>query len=549
MKKYSFKLLSLLLVLATLSLTVSCNFGDILEDIAPDDLGNGVENSASGDVQFTLEATEPSPENTYPESTSPSNKDTFEQTETEIPEKTFPTVDSGLGALDFGGNKLTVITLDSSSNIREWYKHSPEDEIDKYVAIRNSLARSELNINMMVEIVPAGNYNIIQNLIFTDITQDFHYYDISAAPIRVNAATAIRDCVAILSDEALFPYFDFDLPCWNQSIIENITKNHKLYYVAGDLNLSVFDAATVVWHNVNLYDRFKEDTDPESMLDLALAGQWTYDELYRWASRFYKNSNGFQGKQKDDTFALMLNIEDLGNIDAFTAAWDIEFISTLSDGKHFFNIDEAKTSSAIDKIQALFNATGTWTDADAEYFASSHSVFYISPLYSSKEVNDQIRGMKYRYGLMPMPKYDVAQENYSTISQESCNVMSALEHRHSTVRTKGEEISAYLQFMTEYSYSKIKPMYFNEVVKPFPHSDEDSAEMVKSAALFGLITSNIRFDFSYVYSGQLNNFNDLWRSSVVNDSSFHTEFTSNRSAYEKELTRLDAWFGLVSLYQ
>ena len=53
MKNRALKVLSLLLVAATLFLMVSCNFGSIFGEIIPDDEGNGVQNGSSEEPKFT----------------------------------------------------------------------------------------------------------------------------------------------------------------------------------------------------------------------------------------------------------------------------------------------------------------------------------------------------------------------------------------------------------------------------------------------------------------------------------------------------------------
>ena len=69
----------------------------------------------------------------------------------------------------------------------------------------------------------------------------------------------------------------------------------------------------VMWYNKTLYDKKKEATDPENVQDLALGGQWTYDELYRWATRIYEDSNGEDGRQGNDTYGFGVGKRGAGN--------------------------------------------------------------------------------------------------------------------------------------------------------------------------------------------------------------------------------------------
>ncbi|MBR2613589.1 MAG: hypothetical protein IKC55_03110, partial [Clostridia bacterium] len=219
--------------------------------------------------------------------------------------------------LDFGGEELTILVRDNVICSREWHKDSPEDELDEAVAMRNAAVEDTLNLKMEYEMVPDASYDTFaanfNGMITDDIVSDMHYYDIAANFAYAGAYPAVREFAADLNNKEVFQYFDFSLPCWNQAIVQNTTINGRLHYVSGDINLSMFDAAMVIWYNKTLYDAKKEDTDPENIQTHALAGQWTYQDLYVWASRLYEDSNGTQGKDADDTYGLSISHSKRGN--------------------------------------------------------------------------------------------------------------------------------------------------------------------------------------------------------------------------------------------
>ena len=204
--------------------------------------------------------------------------------------------------LDFEGEELVMLIRNNIQNTREWYKESPEDELDEAIAMRNEAVCESLNVEITFEFLDGngGDHSAYVNGLMTSISQDvindLHYYDIGCNFSYYTTSAAIRDYAANFLDTTQFPYFDFSLPCWNQTIIEDTTFNGRLHYVAGDSNISMFDAAMIIWHNKTLYDAKREPTDYENMQDLALDGNWTYDELYRWANRLYEDSNGTAGK-------------------------------------------------------------------------------------------------------------------------------------------------------------------------------------------------------------------------------------------------------------
>ena len=194
--------------------------------------------------------------------------------------------------LDFEGEELTVMLRNNEVTVREWYKESTEDELDEAVAMRNAAVEETLNLSIDYEIINfPGDFhemaNMVSDMLVSDVIDDLHYYDIAVHFALIGGYASIRDVNANLLDKTTFPYFDFSLPCWNQSLV-NTTVNERLHLVAGDINISQFDYAVVMWYNKTLYDNKKEPTDHEDIQDLALEGNWTYDELYQWATRLYE---------------------------------------------------------------------------------------------------------------------------------------------------------------------------------------------------------------------------------------------------------------------
>jgi hypothetical protein len=288
------------------------------------------------------------------------------------------------------------------------------------------------------------------------------------------------------------------------------------------------------------------------MPDLALDGNWTYDELYRWANRLYEDSNGTAGKQADDTYGYGAFGHNPCPADGLPYAWDLTLLIENNDQTHEFNIiGNDKAESALTKYRNLLAANGctmsAGLDANTSHFAAGHYVFYNDRLFWNYEQNMKIREMNDKYGLLPMPKYDVEQEQYGTTSQDYYNLYMIIDHAESSVPTKGEAISAFLQLANEESYTGVRGYYFNRVIKPkFFGTDDSEGTVTKSIALFDIIISNIEFDFMTIYSMALNNINHLWRSACYGTGSLESTFISRESQFNDALISCDVWLGLRS---
>ncbi|MBP3314626.1 MAG: hypothetical protein J6M03_02275 [Clostridia bacterium] len=495
------------------------------------------------------------PQSDETEATEGSNKgNSVSETDTNIYGEPSFTTPNQYNDIDFEGEELTVLLRNNEVTLREWYKESPEDELDEAVAMRNVAVEETLNVKLDYEIFNYGEWNastaMVNGMIVDDVVQDLHYYDIAVHWALAGGYASIRDCNANLLDKDTFPYFDFSLPCWNQSIVDT-TVNNRLHLIAGDINISQFDYAVVIWYNKTLYDKKKEATDHNDIQDLALEGMWTYEEMYLWANKLQEDSNGTPGNQVDDTYGFATLINDNFQPvpkDAVAAAFDIDLLIENPDGTHSYNIlGNEKAAKARDMWINLLDAPGSVDDASVSNFAAGKYLFYANMMYPGKDENMTIREMEDKYGLLPMPKYNTEQEQYYTAAYDAYSLMSVLDHAKSTVPTKGDAISAYLQLATEESYTSVRGYYFNRIVKPKYFGQDDSLGTVtKSVTLFDIIISNITFDFWTIYSNQLGDLTWAWRTSLLPDwNSLEAEYLSRQTEFDQKLLEMDTWFGLI----
>ena len=479
-------------------------------------------------------------------------------------------------SMDFEGKKLTVLHRDDIRYQREWYKEEADivDDLDEVIAARNESVEGDLNLDVEYVALCQGGYQECKADFTAAIQADhpsgsgLNQYDIVANYAYAGADAGVRDLIANLNDKETFPYFDFSLPCWNQAIVKTNTVNNKLYYITGDLNLSTFDKTIVVFLNKTQYDAKKASvTDaPEDLQELAIAGNnatggFTYEELYKWAS-LYEDTDANSTDDCGDFHAISAGFESVP-LDAFPYAWDLGLLKTEADGKHAYSIEgNTKVDEALTKIKNILSATvsegvcnenrtqgctafGGYSEP-ISHFANDRSVFTLHFLYCSDDDNMAIRNMTSEIGLLPMPKYDAEQKNYGTTAHDSYTLMTVIDHSESTTPTKGEMISAFLQYSTEESYTNVRGYYINRIVKTKYFGQNDSVSM--SVEIFDIIASNIIFDFFSVYAPQLNDvFNNCWRYVVTEDaenakgSTPAEAFANDKTTYDEALSKLDTW--------
>ena len=430
--------------------------------------------------------------------------------------------------IDFDGTEVVVLLPDTKEAAQSWYKESPETVLDEFVEMRNSAVIEAINAEILVEFVPGADFaskkaNIL-SMVTQDVVSDIHYYDVVSAPVDMLVDTALRDFLAGVNNEDCFPYFEFALDCWNQTLVTECTVNGRLYFMSGATEVSNMLDASVIWHNKTLYDAKKESTDPESIAELAREGRWTYDELYRWSARLSGDTNG-------------VGIEGEGkypSADAFRDAWDVRFIGEKMTGEFELkdlSADNNRAQNAFEMVKALYSANGTRLNASAEEFASGKYMFYLGTFDSLKDAPNG----EDTFELLPMPKYNSDQSEYRTFVEDPM-VTAIIDHEESTRPTKGDATSAVLQLTAEESYMGVFGN-FGEYV-PLEMNSENN-KIIKQ------IFENMQLTFENIYAPQLAGLDTLWGDALISDADLSNAYSENEKTYKDAIDDINRWFALV----
>ena len=466
----------------------------------------------------------------------------------------------------FEGDVLNVLARKDLKVSKEWEQEegaSDDDGLGQIVALRNEVVEGSLGLEVRVTFMgeefaqDSKNFmdQVLGAAVRNDVDSGSGTYDIVACYGYVALAATFRDLWANLLDKQTFPYFDFSQPCWNQSLVKNGTIANQMYICAGDMNLSMYDSAMVIWYNKDLHGRL-EDGSPEDIQDTVIAGKWTYDKLFDWAE-YYENID--DKGNKGDIFGISMNGAKFPTepFDAIPYAWDIDFMTYDEQTQTYdYNfIGNTKAEEAMNKLRAFFTQEGVATEAlgDRPEFWDGGIVFDADKIWFSKEACMSRREMTDRFAILPWPKYDEAQEDYATTSQDYFTTLAVVNHSESATPTKGEQVSAYLQFSTEYSRENVRDVYFKEIVEGRNFGQFADGTTEKSQKIFNeYIIDKLEYDFSTIYCRALNDvLNVCWRSNVLipetntpATATVESAFRNKLNAYEQALTELYKSFGV-----
>ena len=474
--------------------------------------------------------------------------------------------------LDYTGQELVIAIRDGSDIYREFGRkegeaYDQEDAtLDEAIATRNDIVQSGLGLTITMEYIKHDGYDDgvtkFDTLIRSEIMNEQHLYDIAVNAAYPAVNPNIRGFLANLADTDKFPYFDFELPCWNQAIYKNTYINNKIYAVAGDLTLTLFDYATVMWCNYDLYKANKTEEDPEDLQQYAIDGDWIYDDLYRW-SQVNENSDASTDCGDLHGFAVTFNF-----FDSLLLAWDIDLVDTdKQTGRHSFNVKEnEKAQGALDIVNIIKEQVGvadyysqgttpqicTCNKGGVGHFTEGDYVFKSDKIYWGATANLKLREMDDSYILLPIPKWDGDQPEYGTTSADTYNLITVIDHSANIDEPLlGEQISAYLQYATEQSYTDVRKYYFERIIKAKTLSpNEETAE--KSKIIFDRIVDNLEFNTETIYSTNLLDICWLWRDIILRgdgltlanafmSNDFSGGGARNEQGYMDAIANFDKW--------
>lgn len=444
--------------------------------------------------------------------------------------------------LKFTGETLTILTRNQEHYMREWYSEDPQDALDQAIFERNEYVQERLEIE--IEFVPSDCYweqdncAPYNNLITNDYMSGLGEYDVVSHYAMFAVGEALRDCYANWYDQESFPYFDLSKPWWNQGMLETGTVQGQLYYMVGDANLSVFDRMFVIYYNVSLGENF----GLPNMYDIALDGDWTYEKLLSYSKDIYVDQDtSIEGESDGDVFGLV-TLRWVNAYHSFYHGFDLNMVEKQEDGTYALKTSGLELfDNALTAIHDLYysgyegvHLILTESAADqVSAFAESRAVFSVEIMYRNAEQNQQFRDMKDEYGILPMPKWDDLQKEYTTGSEDCHNLVSIMNH----VNKNGELISAALELLYAESYRTVRPYYFEKMVK---YKYFKSAEATQ---VFEMVLDSASFDFAYTFDKQMGSiFSKLWVIPADEGFSIAGAFAAYREMVEEKIASMNEWY-------
>ena len=427
-----------------------------------------------------------------------------------------------LGDIDYGGRDFNVLYGGAQKEENYGVNETVDKDggasqiINDAVYERNTLLEERCNL------VYGNIEGDVQNMARTEAsapTGDFQFMD-----------TTLRDSAALATNGYLYDFNALGVNLdgeWWDSGTANFVLADGVYFMTGSANTRDDGVTYVLIFNKDLRKTYSE-TVPNPY-DTVKAWEWTLDH-FNTVIQGISNDNGDGKWDELDTYGF-INTWEYGN--TFFLASDLRYVinDDTVDYPELFLSSSSNMEKALNVLElsrAIYhNNNASFMSPPGEEgkgltaFKEGRGLFYGEVAQYLSTLNREMT--EGNYGVLPVPKYDKAQEFYRTWTHDSGSAFSVT----SAVPEKDTEVIG--QIMSAYailSHQKLKPAYYDTMLKSRGVQDAESAEILD------LIFQNRVYDLAFYFDL---GFYDVFKSNVNNANS--EKFASSYSAAAKGFDR------------
>lgn len=405
-------------------------------------------------------------------------KNPTDETQAPVTEAVDPLPDN-LPEKDFNGYEFKIYVRSCCDSHKDgiWQEDSEGDNVDVAVYERNEAVGNRFNcVIREPELAEGEDITVLQNSLLAGdcIT------DIAIHHFRFLGDLALQ---SLLADMNSMEYLDFTQPWWNKHLIQNYSIFDKVFVGYGTIDVDNITDVSVILYNktltaqqldVNFYDLVKE-------------GKWTIDALSEIVTSFGKDLNGDSKITfEDDELAFSANA---GFMFQFQVAMDQPTTTINADGEPELCINTEKMVDIVNKMYDMicaYDYSIVKNDTTSKAFIDGRSLFFVDKI--SECIKTSYREMEDDYGILPLPKFDEAQERYYSHASAHSNCMGV-----PVINPDFERTGIILEALAAHGYKTLRPVVYDAAIKQKGARDEASAEMI-----------------DIIYEGRTGDFADLY---------------------------------------
>lgn len=418
----------------------------------------------------------------------------------------------------------TVVMLynDDYAYVEFFAEEDATDSIEYAIKNRNSAVEKRLGVTVEFVGTP-GNYehrSDYEKTVYADFSSG-NTYDIYAS-----YSMSVANCAYSGYCADLFRYttINFEKPWWPQKLTSEASINKRLYMASGDISTNMLYMMYVMFYSKDLITDNNLD-DPYALVD---AGTWTLDKMIEMAEVMRSDVDE---DNKSYGIATSSNV----HYDSFFYGAGLRTVDKDENDQLVISdlFGSEKAQNTASKMGEFWNGGLGTRNKGNVLFHDGRSLFYVDRAsYASTQLGDTDMA----FGVIPMPKYDTDQSEYST-----CLGFPYTLYAISAGSQHAEAAAYLLEALASEAFRTVTPALF-EVSMKVRYVDDPTA-----ARMFDIIRASVSFDVGRIYTSSLENITyNLFRNSVDNNESFSNAYSRKAPVLKAMLKKFNAQFEKIA---
>lgn len=394
-----------------------------------------------------------------------------ETTET-VPETADPL--DALGSFNFGGKDFRILAC-------KGFFFSPYDVEEENGELlndtayqRNRAMEERYNVQMDYEMLE-GSGNEAGAALIQSVTAGDHTYSIAMVHPYIGLTKLIGG--GYTYDWSNIPYVDFTKEWWNQSFNKELRIGDILPCASSDF---VYFNSGCIYFNKEILNNY----NLENPYDLVYEGTWTWDKLGEMAAAAASDLNGDGTMDANDQYGFSI----INNHRMIPVSYSCGIVTSSLNEAGYPVLDNMASEKMVDVVnmyyKLLFENEGTLLAKDELGPFREGRVMFLH--YVTQNIV-ALREVEFDFGILPLPKYDTAQNDYYSMAQSNVMVIPA--------DVEDTEMTGVLaEALAIYSNQYVLPALYETTFNYKYLRDEDSI------AMFDIIKNSLIYDKLWNYA-------------------------------------------------
>ena len=453
--------------------------------------------------------------------------------------------------LNFAGRDDNTVTFFVRNNVDLFSKEICVEELTNdilYDAIyyRNIDVETRLGVKIRQIGQPGSEVNTDwrawNETLSTAVLTNTHDYDAAAIHTYCGSVLVLQNIFAdlnTLQDAETGGYLDLSKPWWHQDSIDALTVYGSLFFVGGDMMITVPARTYAIFFNKDLFKTKFPEEDVNDLYAAVKNDTWTISMLSSYVSQVWDDVNSSGDMDDGDVAGWIYGASP--SLTIWAQALGLDFVTKDQYGEMQLSyIYNPNIIPAFEELTKLYNPEADGVLGGQKWTQTMMEAGNVLFTYGTLSAGETWRESPVQYGVLPMPKFNAEQEEYRT---SFLGQASALAICSDITAERTPIITSTCELMCAESYKSVVPAYYGKVLQGLYSKDQPDAEM------YDLIVETIVYDFGmfmFPKTGTvLKSYGGLFGKARTPGYDIAQDIAGNTQAWESALEEMMASFEAI----